>query len=191
MIAGFGEDGVQRLIVIVARGGFDFLAGVGQADDEHRPGGAQGLQRAVVVAAALAQPETGPVEGQQGRDDQIGDQGRRRRGRGRDAGRVGLQRLVPERRCSDAEDVADLLRVLGPLTTAEVVERSGRSKFTEDGPAPEPVVLPEGEVARWLVSLASAHTRARPRGAWYEGPVHVAHKLGRGEKGGGYICHTH
>ncbi|WP_336923097.1 Lhr family helicase [Aquipuribacter sp. SD81] len=35
-----------------------------------------------------------------------------------------LQRLSEERRARDAEGVADLLRVLGPLTTAQVVERS-------------------------------------------------------------------
>ncbi len=34
-----------------------------------------------------------------------------------------LQRLVEERRARDAEDVADLLRVLGPLTQAEVAAR--------------------------------------------------------------------
>ncbi len=35
-----------------------------------------------------------------------------------------LQRLTPERRARDEEGVADLLRLLGPLTTAEVRERS-------------------------------------------------------------------
>jgi ATP-dependent Lhr-like helicase len=35
-----------------------------------------------------------------------------------------LQRLVPERKARDLEGVADLLRMLGPLTTAEVRERS-------------------------------------------------------------------
>ncbi|WP_024794816.1 ATP-dependent helicase [Tomitella biformata] len=35
-----------------------------------------------------------------------------------------LQRLLPERRARDAEGVADLLRLLGPLTAAEVAERS-------------------------------------------------------------------
>src|SRR5690606_17776438 len=35
-----------------------------------------------------------------------------------------LQRLVPDRVARDAQDVADLLRVLGPLSTAEVRERS-------------------------------------------------------------------
>ncbi|MFB2596724.1 DEAD/DEAH box helicase [Herbiconiux sp. P17] len=35
-----------------------------------------------------------------------------------------LQRLAPDRRARDLEGVADLLRMLGPLTTAEVRERS-------------------------------------------------------------------
>ncbi|MCS5718165.1 DEAD/DEAH box helicase [Herbiconiux sp. CPCC 205763] len=35
-----------------------------------------------------------------------------------------LQRLAPDRRARDVEGVADLLRMLGPLTTAEVRERS-------------------------------------------------------------------
>ena len=35
-----------------------------------------------------------------------------------------LQRLAEDRRCRSAEDVADLLRVLGPLSTREVVTRS-------------------------------------------------------------------
>ena len=35
-----------------------------------------------------------------------------------------LQRLVPERRARDVEGVVDLLRLLGPLTTTEIVERS-------------------------------------------------------------------
>ncbi len=35
-----------------------------------------------------------------------------------------LQRLAPDRRARDAEGVADLLRMLGPLTTAEVAARS-------------------------------------------------------------------
>ena len=35
-----------------------------------------------------------------------------------------LQRLAPERRARDPEGVADLLRLLGPLTTAEVAARS-------------------------------------------------------------------
>ena len=38
-----------------------------------------------------------------------------------------LQRLAPDRRARDAEGVADLLRVLGPLSVAEVAERGTES----------------------------------------------------------------
>ncbi|PPK98473.1 ATP-dependent Lhr-like helicase [Kineococcus xinjiangensis] len=65
-----------------------------------------------------------------------------------------LQRLAPSRRCRDGEDVADLLRVLGPLSTAEVHARSG--------PDPEQPVA-EGEVARWLVALEDARRAIRVR----------------------------
>ncbi|HTZ93615.1 MAG TPA: DEAD/DEAH box helicase [Streptosporangiaceae bacterium] len=50
-----------------------------------------------------------------------------------------LQRLAPGRVCRDAEAVADMLRALGPLTTAEVAERSA-----------DPVQAPS-----WLASLAA------------------------------------
>jgi ATP-dependent Lhr-like helicase len=50
-----------------------------------------------------------------------------------------LQRLAPGRACRDGEAVADLLRQLGPLTTAEVAERSA-----EPGAAPG-----------WLADLAA------------------------------------
>ncbi|KQW43877.1 DEAD/DEAH box helicase [Nocardioides sp. Root1257] len=43
-----------------------------------------------------------------------------------------LQRLAPDRRARDAEGVADLLRLLGPLTTAEVAERSVEGADTDD-----------------------------------------------------------
>ena len=49
-----------------------------------------------------------------------------------------LQRLLPDRRVRDAEGVADLLRLLGPLTTGEVTARS------VDG----------ADVAAWLHTLA-------------------------------------
>jgi ATP-dependent Lhr-like helicase len=51
-----------------------------------------------------------------------------------------LQRLDPERQARHAEDVADLLRALGPLSTAEVAERSR-----------EP-----GQAAAWLSALEAA-----------------------------------
>jgi ATP-dependent Lhr-like helicase len=50
-----------------------------------------------------------------------------------------LQRLAPERACRDEEDVADLLRMIGPLSAAEVAERSA-----------EPALA-----GRWLASLAA------------------------------------
>jgi ATP-dependent Lhr-like helicase len=58
-----------------------------------------------------------------------------------------LAHLAPERRARHGEDVADLLRVLGPLSTAEVAERSR-----------EP-----DEVARWLEALESARRLIRVR----------------------------
>lgn len=51
-----------------------------------------------------------------------------------------LQRTIPDRRARDAEGVADLLRLLGPLTLDEVVARS-----RDETPA-----------ADWLADLASA-----------------------------------
>ncbi len=51
-----------------------------------------------------------------------------------------LQRLVPDRRARDAEAVADLLRLLGPLATDEIAERS------VDG----------ADVTSWLRLLADA-----------------------------------
>jgi ATP-dependent Lhr-like helicase len=51
-----------------------------------------------------------------------------------------LQRLAPDRRVRDAEGVADLLRLLGPLTTHEVAARS----------------VEGAEVAPWLASLAES-----------------------------------
>src|SRR5205814_741019 len=54
-----------------------------------------------------------------------------------------LQRLVPERHAHDAEGVADLLRVLGALTTAEAVER--------------------GATPAWLASLEETRRAIRVR----------------------------
>ncbi len=53
-----------------------------------------------------------------------------------------LQRLTPERAARDAQEVLDLLRVLGPLTTTELEERT-----QEDV---------RGEVAGWLADLAGS-----------------------------------
>ncbi|WP_369052968.1 ATP-dependent helicase [Kineococcus terrestris] len=86
-----------------------------------------------------------------------------------------LQRLAPSRRCADAEDVADLLRVLGPLSTAEVVARSGRAAAPageEDaagaGTASAAPTAEPGEVARWLHGLEDARRAIRLRIAGQE-----------------------
>ena len=54
-----------------------------------------------------------------------------------------LQALAPDRRCRHAEDVADLLRRLGPLTTGEIVSRTRDDATT-------------AEVNAWLADLAAA-----------------------------------
>ncbi|MDI2132387.1 ATP-dependent helicase [Yinghuangia seranimata] len=64
-----------------------------------------------------------------------------------------LQRLTDDRRARDAEGVADLLRLLGPLGTDEVVARSL-------GDAPD--------TARWLVALEDARRAIRVRIAGVE-----------------------
>jgi ATP-dependent Lhr-like helicase len=51
-----------------------------------------------------------------------------------------LQRLVPDRHAKDAEGITDLLRLLGPLSTAEVESRC----------------RPESDVAAWLEMLRDA-----------------------------------
>jgi ATP-dependent helicase Lhr and Lhr-like helicase len=61
-----------------------------------------------------------------------------------------LQRLVPERACRDAEDVADLLRTLGALPLDEIVRRS-------QDPASRSVV------GGWLVDLEGARRLIRVR----------------------------
>ncbi|TPG19518.1 ATP-dependent helicase [Pedococcus bigeumensis] len=66
-----------------------------------------------------------------------------------------LQRLVPERACRDAEDVADLLRVLGPLPLDEIVRRSQES-------------LARNEIGAWLVDLEGARRLIRVRIAGQE-----------------------
>src|SRR5207237_8458319 len=54
-----------------------------------------------------------------------------------------LQHLSEERKARDLEGVADLLRLVGPLSTAEAVER--------------------GATARWLAQLEEAHRAIRIR----------------------------
>ncbi len=63
-----------------------------------------------------------------------------------------LQRLVPERQARDAEGVADLLRLLGPLSTAEVAERS----------------VPGSDVPTWLKGLSDARRAVEVRMAGQE-----------------------
>jgi ATP-dependent helicase Lhr and Lhr-like helicase len=67
-----------------------------------------------------------------------------------------LQRLAPERRLRGPEGVADLLRLLGPLTLPEV---AARSRVGPDDEEPAPVDL----VARWLDGLESARRAIRVR----------------------------
>ncbi|WP_020576472.1 ATP-dependent helicase [Actinopolymorpha alba] len=59
-----------------------------------------------------------------------------------------LQRLVPERRCRGPEDVADLLRLLGPLSTEEVAARCTEPAYA----------------GRWLSELESTRRVLRHRG---------------------------
>ncbi|QWC86713.1 ATP-dependent helicase [Nocardioidaceae bacterium] len=66
-----------------------------------------------------------------------------------------LQRLVPERRAKDREGVADLLRLLGPLSLEEVAERSVP---LEDG----------GEPSVWLEELRTARRAVVARVAGVE-----------------------
>ncbi|KRF22813.1 ATP-dependent helicase [Phycicoccus sp. Soil802] len=66
-----------------------------------------------------------------------------------------LQRLVPERACRDAEDVADLLRVLGPLPLDAI-----RARSKDD--------LTHQEIGGWLVELEGARRVIRVRVAGQE-----------------------
>lgn len=61
-----------------------------------------------------------------------------------------LQRLTPERACRDAEDVADLLRSLGPLPLPEIERRSREG-------------LSRSEIGSWLVDLEGARRLIRVR----------------------------
>ncbi|UGQ09932.1 ATP-dependent helicase [Yinghuangia sp. ASG 101] len=64
-----------------------------------------------------------------------------------------LQRLADDRRARDAEGVADLLRLLGPLTTEEAAARS---------------LGTAAETSRWLVALEEARRAIRVRIAGVE-----------------------
>lgn len=60
-----------------------------------------------------------------------------------------LQRLTPERGARDAEDVADLLRVLGPLSLRDVVARAAEGF----APASVEAALSELEAARRVIAV--------------------------------------
>ncbi|THE16654.1 DEAD/DEAH box helicase, partial [Kocuria rosea] len=65
-----------------------------------------------------------------------------------------LQRLAPDRRLRGVEGAADLLRLLGPLTTAEAVRR------LQDPGDPESA-CPEDVAAGWLEQLVAANRALR------------------------------
>jgi ATP-dependent Lhr-like helicase len=93
-----------------------------------------------------------------------------------------LQRLVPSQRVYSAEGVADLLRALGPLTTAEVVARTtpGPSRDVDPGEPPaEPGTAPAAEVERWLTGLEADRRviRVRIAGAPHWCPVEDAARV--------------
>ncbi|GAB3487467.1 DEAD/DEAH box helicase family protein [Flexivirga lutea] len=69
-----------------------------------------------------------------------------------------LQRLVPERHCRDAEDVADLVRVLGVLTRQQIEQRTRQEC--------------RGQVAAWLRELVAA--RRLIEVPWAGGTGHAA-----------------
>ncbi|MBE4717616.1 DNA glycosylase AlkZ-like family protein [Pseudarthrobacter sp. AB1] len=64
-----------------------------------------------------------------------------------DATELELQRLAPDRRARGMEGVADLLRLLGPLTPAEVAARLETAPVVEPSPMVEPVETPEVDPA--------------------------------------------
>ncbi|MGP4027703.1 Lhr family helicase [Actinomadura sp. 3N407] len=87
-----------------------------------------------------------------------------------------LQRLAADRRARDLEGVADLLRALGPLTTAEAAERTlpagaaadpGPGGHADAGPGGDamPVAADEllVQVSRWLAELEATRRAIRVR----------------------------
>ncbi|NDU72624.1 ATP-dependent helicase [Actinomadura sp. DSM 109109] len=76
-----------------------------------------------------------------------------------------LQRLTADRRARDLEGVADLLRTLGPLSTAEAAERTLPASFGEGAAADGPVLV---EVSRWLAELEATRRAIRVRVAGEE-----------------------
>ncbi|MFI0368329.1 ATP-dependent helicase [Actinomadura sp. 1N219] len=67
-----------------------------------------------------------------------------------------LQRLAADRRARDLEGVADLLRTLGPLTTAEAAERT----LPTGVPDADAVLV---QVSRWLAELEATRRAIRVR----------------------------
>jgi ATP-dependent helicase Lhr and Lhr-like helicase len=65
-----------------------------------------------------------------------------------------LQRLAPTRRLVGAEGVADLLRLLGPLTLDDLTRRTLTS--TWDGESPEPAPVAAAQVEGWLAELVAS-----------------------------------
>ncbi|MGW2310853.1 Lhr family helicase [Actinomadura luteofluorescens] len=90
-----------------------------------------------------------------------------------------LQRLAADRRARDLEGVADLLRALGPLSTAEAAERTlpaslgapGETAAGDGeadavgGPVPDAVLV---QVSRWLAELEATRRAIRVRIAGQE-----------------------
>ncbi|WP_209748652.1 MULTISPECIES: DNA glycosylase AlkZ-like family protein [Micrococcaceae] len=78
-----------------------------------------------------------------------------------------LQRLAPDRRVRGMEGVADLLRLLGPLTPGEVAERLETAPAVEPAPLVEPAPgdesAPAVEPAETLLADAVAHLAALQR----------------------------
>ena len=77
-----------------------------------------------------------------------------------------LQWLVPQRRARGPEGVADLVRVLGPLSAEEIGARTAdpATAAPEPGPgAPEPGPAGAGTVMPWLGELAAARRVIRVR----------------------------
>ncbi|MCW2899894.1 MAG: box helicase, partial [Streptosporangiaceae bacterium] len=74
-----------------------------------------------------------------------------------------LQRLTAERRVRDLEGAADLLRVLGPLSTEELVERSRTTEPAADGADGGSPGSPHPDAGRWPVELEETRRAIRVR----------------------------
>jgi ATP-dependent Lhr-like helicase len=81
-----------------------------------------------------------------------------------------LQRRTPDRHATDLEGVADLLRLLGPLTTNEVATRCTPPPLPPASATPAPTPTPEPPApsaepaaARWLAELEASRRAIRVR----------------------------